>query len=495
MITSSRSPDVIVVVMDCVRADAFEPFHRDGSPAMPFAAKLMGESLVVSRAVSPASWTLPATASILSGKYPWEHGIWGRSGKSYRSGVSGLARKLSDSGYHTFALTANPILSPDFGPMSEFDMVSWGSLSAQYLRTPGLVRPPKSWSRGQLTDNSPPSPLVPTLAKFIQRNVGVVDGPVRVLRRIMDHERERNSSPSPWIGPSIEHLMKQIPDDRPSFTFVNLMEAHEPYVGLPLDQTSHGSWLDFVRHRQDRSGWLSGSWTPSTDDYEFLESLYRASILDIDRTLEGVVTVLKDCGRWDNSVFILTSDHGQTFEPGKPIYHGIGAPDSLLRIPLWIRAPETISSGVFDSAWVSSVDLLPTIMTALGMPLGDTSGTPIQSTIRAESRSPVFALGDGLVWDAGEDLNPARTRELDEWSLVGYAEGCRVSLDLRTSVEKVEEAPLPRATRVSGSFEVVVEPGPTILRLREIRNELLPELGNKERTTGVDQRLAGWGYV
>jgi arylsulfatase A-like enzyme len=494
----SRPPDIIIVVMDCVRADLFSFLSSNGSTRLPFAASLMPECLTFSRAVAPASWTLPSTASLLSGLYPWEHGVWGRNVRSFKPGSRGLAHHLGALGYRTAALCANPLLSPDFSPMLDFGLVVWGSLSAQYLRTRGLVRTPQTWER---STSSPAAKqhhgiarVYPEVAKFLQRNIGLVDGPVRILRRVLESGNPPDHSPSPWIEPALRRFFDSRGDEEPVFAFLNLMEAHEPYVGLPLGGASGRSWRTYARHRQDRAGWLSGAWIPDLEDCDFLEAVYAASMADIDRTLARIVRTARASGRWNNSIFVLTSDHGQVFEPNGLMYHGVGTPDSLLRVPLWIRFPESFKPGRFDGAWVSLVDVLPTILSAIGYDCNHSAGVPLQSTIRDGQREPVFALSDGLVWDSGQKLAPTRIHQLDKWAVVAYAGNSRFSCDLLTEGEFTEDVPTPAGVAAGGG-PLPVDAGSTFDRLREIKHRMSPELATDVRRTGVDARLAGWGYV
>lgn len=497
-VTSGSLPNIVVVTMDCVSADAFRLLCSPSTGKLPFATNLQKECLVASRALAPASWTLPSTASLLTGLYPWQHGVFGKIGRTYAVGVRSLPAMLSGLGYTTLALSGNPLLSNQFSPMREFEIVAWGSLSAQYLRTKGLVRHPNLWNRGdvdaELSRAAYSSRLTSHIASFLQRNIGLIDAPVRVFRKIQNNNGGLNKSPAPWIDPLFQELLRETPSKRPVFVFVNLMEAHEPYVGLEGCSTTLKSWIEFARHRQDRAGWLTGRWYPSQQDREYLESLYLESILGIDAQLRGLIESLKSQGRWQSTVFILTSDHGQTFREGDPLYHAGGVSESLLRIPLWIRGVPGIGTGSFDDAWVSLVDVLPTIAYSIGLPAPISTGVPLQETVRTKRRPPVLALSDGLVWTAGQRLSHAREHELNNWAITAYQDDYRGVIDLRNGKEVVEA--VTSVVNV-GSLNNQRDKWPTGLLeyLRRATEEARHTITRAPSNSTTDARLSSWGYI
>ena len=67
------------------------------------------------------------------------------------------------------------------------------------------------------------------------------------------------------------------------------------------------------RVRQDHHGWIEGHWQPSARESELLHRLYRGSLRLLDARVQRIVASLKAAGRWENTMFVLTSDHGQAF--------------------------------------------------------------------------------------------------------------------------------------------------------------------------------------
>src|ERR1700693_5078851 len=109
-----RRPDLLVVVMDCVRASDF-PGGTSPVPGMPTAEKLVRESIRFPRAISVAPWTIPSHASLFTGLYPWENGVHMLRELRLDPSVPTLAGMLAKAGYSTFSLSSNGFICPDIG--------------------------------------------------------------------------------------------------------------------------------------------------------------------------------------------------------------------------------------------------------------------------------------------------------------------------------------------------------------------------------------------
>jgi arylsulfatase A-like enzyme len=112
--------------------------------------------------------------------------------------------------------------------------------------------------------------------------------------------------------------------------------------------------------------------------------LYDAEIEYTDREIGNLLATLKDKGMLDNTIVILTSDHGEEFYEHKQFGHGQSTFSELSHIPLFIAGPG-ISSGV-SSVPVELVDLYPTIATW--------AGAPVPQSIHGRDLSALLAGGD-----------------------------------------------------------------------------------------------------
>jgi arylsulfatase A-like enzyme len=111
---ASRRPSIVLVIIDTLRADKLGIY---GSPAPASAEfdELARQGIVFERAISQASWTRSSVASFLTGLYPRRAGVVKEKWDPLPSDRLQLAEILSDAGYETVGLTANPQLNKDFG--------------------------------------------------------------------------------------------------------------------------------------------------------------------------------------------------------------------------------------------------------------------------------------------------------------------------------------------------------------------------------------------
>ena len=97
-----RRPDVVLVVLDTLRADVLS-FYGAAEERAPFLARLAEEGTVFEKAFSTSTWTAPATASVLTGTYPDRHGV---VDPRYAMGeVSSFVEKVHAKGYQTVGFT------------------------------------------------------------------------------------------------------------------------------------------------------------------------------------------------------------------------------------------------------------------------------------------------------------------------------------------------------------------------------------------------------
>ena len=116
---SPGSPNVVVIVVDTLRADHLSAYGyaRPTSPAMDRVAK---QGTLFENAVAPCSWSLPSHASLLTGRYPLEHGLdnvqpmpWLGWGSTAMNGFPTLGEALQQRGYRTAAFSANRVYFTD----------------------------------------------------------------------------------------------------------------------------------------------------------------------------------------------------------------------------------------------------------------------------------------------------------------------------------------------------------------------------------------------
>lgn len=331
-------PNVIVVVLDTARADAFEPY---GAPpgASPTVAQLSSSGSAHGRAIAPCNWTLPSHVSMLTGLLPRTAGLsvipggdqknCGAVLRSHRD--RWLPEVLRRAGYRTSGASTNVWVSRRLGFDTGFD--EWHDLVGKRVR--------------QLHDPSLKARLRWYAQAFLAR---IDDGMTAVDDRI-----------SRWMTQ----------ERRPFFWFVNLIECHSPYMP-PLPFNTLGP-LGRLRGAEDarRYQTLEGVWrccatgvTPPRGVLDRMRRLYDDSIRMMDDWLARLCERLDRAGLLDDTLLVVTSDHGENFGEGDLIGHAVSLDDRLLHVPLVVSGPGTPEA---DGPFTSLAGLPRLIADAVGL--------------------------------------------------------------------------------------------------------------------------------
>ncbi|GIW40281.1 MAG: hypothetical protein KatS3mg076_0858 [Candidatus Binatia bacterium] len=306
---------MLLVCLDAVRADELGSYGAGPSPT-PHLDALARESLVFSTALSTASWTKPAVASLLTGLQPWEHGVFdGRKKRAdvLPSDVPTLAQKLSAEGYGTAAFVEN-----------------------DHLR-----RVQSGFGRGFET--------------YVE-DAGVA--PVLVDR---------------FLG-----WLEAQPPGKPFFAYLHFLDAHWPYTPdrpppgqefTTEDRLRRAHWaLDAEHWWVLREAVNSGLLSLSADELATLRKLYRGEIAALDAVLGRLFRLLEHRGVFANTVVVVTADHGDGFLEHGRVDHGYGPYEELLRVPLLVRLRgKKKASGVVETP-VQITAVAPSVLEAAGAP-------------------------------------------------------------------------------------------------------------------------------
>ena len=307
-------PNVLCVVMDTARADALEPY---GAPpgSTPVLAQLASAGTAVPSAYAAASWTLPSHAAMFTGLLPRATGI----GLTEASPADAHDRmhSLSDrvmpevmrrEGYRTGGVTTNLWVSERTGFSVGFDDFVEINTGRQ-----GKIRNPSLRARAQW-------------AKEIVRSE-VDDGAARAEAVLRD-----------WID--------DLDTGQPFFWFVNLIECHSPYLPpRPYNDLSVTGRLQ-AGFEARRHLTLEAIWKACISDFDVpdaalarMRHLYERSIRYMDDWLGRVLEALERRGVLDDTIVVVTSDHGENFGEAGLLAHCFSLDDRLIHVPLVVRGP------------------------------------------------------------------------------------------------------------------------------------------------------------
>jgi arylsulfatase A-like enzyme len=496
--TGRDRPDLLLVVLDCVRAWDFPGGAHAVGPT-PFLDRLRAESVDYPKAASVAHWTVPAHASMFTGLYPWEHGVHARGQLKLDSHGQSVGALLRASGYYTMSISANGLISPSLGLVDGIDRSAWGV--SLFHRFGNGVLPPKG-SDTVATDRPGPRPgqmgkVSYWTAAMLARYPGTWDLPTRLMMLLRHRKDGARARLANWLEPTASRWLKEAPKDRPLYCFVNLLDAHEPYLADREVVHSLRAWWAYARTRQDRLGWVTGKWKPTSTEFELLHDLYRAMVLSLDRRVEAVVNAYRDAGRWDNTTMILTSDHGQAFGEHAALFHILGVDEPEIRVPLSVRYSGRRHAGATAEGWASLIDVYSTLLAEGGVasPPRPSSPVSLETLVEQPRPGPVYAMSDGLVHDSDRNQVPKERREkIDRLLVAGYEGEYKIVHDPVTDEIK---AYLP-SNDPGEVNDLAATHGPELASLaegvREIGRRILsgPE---SQMPTDVEERLRSWGYI
>jgi len=356
---------LILVTVDCLRADHVG-FMGYKPPTTPFLDSLAGESLVFPNAIVAGFPTYYSFPSILASRYPL---ALGRDLVGLAPGEPSLASVLSEAGYATAAFNAgNPYVSAQFGYHEGFD-------SAQDFL---------DWTRP--TDGSHNPHQNGSLRRAMNQRLERTFHSLGLAGAIYD---ELYFQYCQWMAGRKKEVMDKlrrfpaadvIVDEaltwfsglgsRPFFLWIHLMDPHGPYYPAEKALTELGEAnMTAGRARYLNSFWNRGDLGPNRlrrhlDD---IRLLYDAGIRWVDMQLARLADTLRRFGRWDDTVFVFTADHGEEFLDHDGRFHAPNkVTEELIRVPLLLRVPG-IKARELPEAPFSLLHLAPTLLDMLNL--------------------------------------------------------------------------------------------------------------------------------
>jgi arylsulfatase A-like enzyme len=319
------APNILLIALDTVRAQnlGLYGYHRASSP---FLDGLAQEAVSFERAFSTAPWTLPSHASMFTGR--WHHELSVQWQRPLDQKYPTLAEALSEQGYYTAGFVANTLnCGYEFGLNRGFAHYEDYRISpAQILASTSLVR------YGE--------------AKF-KRFIG----PNRML--LPKTARIVNDSFLRWLT---HHT------DRPFFVFLNYMDAHEPYQPPKPFRNRFGS----PEQRSNPYVVPFRDWSPEEIQAEI--DAYDGAIAYLDAQLERLFVSLEQNGSLQNTLVIITSDHGEEFGEHQVFGHGNSLYSQAIHVPLVIFHPAKTPQGMTIPEAVSLRDLPATVLDLIEAP-------------------------------------------------------------------------------------------------------------------------------
>jgi arylsulfatase A-like enzyme len=329
-----RVKNVIVYLIDTLRADHLSPFNPETRVRTPGLDALVQQGAAIfTSAHTQENWTKPSVATLLSSLFPWEHNAV-TTEAVVPSSVQLLPELLQEKGFYTGAFIANGYVSEKFGFKQGWDTYRNYIREGRYSRAQFLAADALEW---------------------------LDERPKEVPFFLYLHA----------IDPHVPY--------RPTAEFLSLYDP-EPYKGI-VNFKGDSTLLEKIK---------AGEIRLSERDKTHLEALYDSEISYHDVHFNAVMNALAQRGLAEDTMIVVVADHGEEFWDHGSVGHGHSVYEELLHIPMVVRIPGLLDRPTRLSSAVGLVDVMPTVLEALGEPVpAGLSGTSLlPALMRSDQSAP-----------------------------------------------------------------------------------------------------------
>jgi len=360
------TPNVVVIVVDTLRADHVSSYGY-ARPTTPILDRFVQLGVSFQNAISTSSWSLPSHVSLITGRYLFEHGVgnvqpepWlGWDGKGL-GGYATLGEALQQRGYRTAAFSANrTYFSRDLGFGRGFIHFEdyFHSPADMFVRT--LYG--REFARIYLKRSEH------SLVKRVLRKLG--------WDSLLDQDAEGSGSYGGAFGvrkraDTVNHeVMDWIASDRqrPFFAFLNYFDVHDPYGGP--------------------RGYPKSSWPLQTTI-----DAYDDGVKYVDDYLQRLMEELDEHGMANNTLVVITSDHGESLGQHHLETHGRALYWELIHVPLVMYYPEHVPQGLRINTPVTNAAIPATVLSLIGADDADFPGPALDRFWKTPAASQQWAL-------------------------------------------------------------------------------------------------------
>jgi len=282
-------PSLLLVVVDTLRADAVSAYGAVAGTT-PAIDALAESGLRYAHAYAPAPWTIPSHASLFTGLGVEHHRVGIGNRLTASTDLVMLAERLRDAGYETAAFVENSLVGEPFGLMQGFE-------------------------------HAAVQPLTQGLAEIARPGSSAFD----VLQSL-----------DAWAGGR--------DGERPFFVFVNLIDAHEPYLVRPtnpfLPPGVDAARAAEVARAQSPTRMCNA--LPTVDELAILHGLYLGDVAVADAKVGTILQRVRAAAGAQPLITIVTADHGEHLGEHRLLDHNYTVREEALHIPLVVAGlPET----------------------------------------------------------------------------------------------------------------------------------------------------------
>ncbi len=330
--TPPGARNVLLIVLDTVAADhlSLYGYERDTTPRL---RELARRGVVFDMARSPAPWTLPSHASIFTARWPHELNVGEH--KPLDGTYPTLAEYLTHHGYATSGFIGNTYYCNSW-----FGLARGFNHYEDYYEENVLVSPTEALRCS-------------ALGRVLIRQFGAAYNVRPEVTNAPKDARRINRDFLKWLDAH---------PDRPFFTFLNYLDAHDPYLTPPGAERHFGRVPSSLEEIQTLHGWSKfihehaahTDQTPSRDQVELVVDAYDDCLAALDDQIGRLMDELQRRGVLEKTLVILTADHGEALGEHGLFGHGMSLYRPEIHVPMLVLDPSGGGRAEGDHAGESS---------------------------------------------------------------------------------------------------------------------------------------------
>ncbi|MEM3101694.1 MAG: sulfatase-like hydrolase/transferase, partial [Candidatus Nitrosotenuis sp.] len=378
--SAADRPNIILVTFDAMAAREMS-LYGYSRKTTPFIDEWARNANVFMKVEASSNFTTSATASLMTGKRVWTHRVFQLEGsRPVNAEDESLPALLKKNGYFNIAFVVNPHTSVEILGMSHsFDIAP---LTSEFTVSRSLF----GWKFGNVE-----SSLYRLFGDRIRLHNWLLQGDFifnRFINIISRNLSVTEVPPEKAFNKFLDILDRKPP--QPFFAWLHLFPPHDPYLppepfnGYFSDSSELRSYKEQEAIRMEGYKYTF-QYRPFPDEMKplvnHLRNYYDEFVRYCDKTFEDFIKELERRGITDNTIIILSSDHGESFEHGYFTHGGPFLYEDVTHIPLIIKGPNQRNGRVIDDL-VEQVDITSTIL--------DYAGIRIPSWMEGRSLKPLM---------------------------------------------------------------------------------------------------------
>ena len=381
-----NNENIVIIIMDALRPKNLSLFGYEKETDKNL-KKIAEEGILFREFYSVSNSTFPSITSLFTGQYPNNHGILHQAPYATEEEYEKIENKkfwltnfLKEKGYRNIAIDWVGLWFKE-----GFDY--YGERKEAFYK--------------KFTKN--------TIARKILLNM-----PSWAYKFGKGFVKKKNESLFPSAKEMVDLAIYQLKEskklNKPSFLFMHFEDTHFPYPNVPNPELSGEEdiekILESIKSSSQREYFKKRIADIELKSIKDMKKKYDLAIETIDKEIGRLMDFLKANGEWENTMFIVLSDHGDSLDEHEIYFSHAGLFDESVHVPLIMKIPGLEKKEINEL--VQTVDIAPTILDRFGEKMKGLDGKSLLPLIKSGKaiRNKVF-LFDGLA----ENIKAVRTKK------------------------------------------------------------------------------------